>query len=921
MPVRKSKSLRRQNPQERFDWADWLPPDRSKFVNPWDNHALLDYYLALLRAYGYIRLLGLPQLKDNPDIPIESLFVEPEFSQQLIPPDQQIDQWPPRISVTEAFLTYPRIVVLGDPGIGKTSLMQWVIAQFCRSGASALQASLGPLVPMPFVLRELALTPDLDWDKLLGLFLSQPAPEKLRADPRLCEQLLATGQAMILLDGLDEVSAEETRKALRSAVVQGILRYNTCRWIMTSRVVGYDRTPFHFASHNLTPFRLPTMADARLDWADAPYSPADAKLLQVLGGKSLNLNTMVSNITSARSELLYLAPFNDSQIERLVRNWYAEREADPNKRNESIKDLLRGIREHSGTEKLARIPNLLTMMALIHRVRARLPQGRVNLYSDIADAYLQTIDEFRGIHEVGYTLAQKKHWLARVAFEMQRRRREEPRLGGGENEAPGILADRAEVLAWLADIIEVVEPTERELAATTFLDYLQRRTGLFLERSPGRFSFLHLSFQEYFAACYLAEEVTGPDWLDKGYDRQGSRPTDLESYARAPLWKETLVFLFELLGQQRPRWVDTVARKAFANTLGKPTLDEFAREDEGDVLPDEQDPDVVLLAELSVDPYSGFSQSLRETSWTTVWRCAFSRRYWDANPCADALLAGASHFADAVWRSLTRPAEELHERTLNLTRCQHLTNASPISRIVSLEDVDLIGSPVQQGIAELGHMPNLHHLHLTWPGHLRDPGELAKLRNLDFLSIESSQEELDIGQIPLLPRVQSLFLSDYRKLAGLEHLRDWSQLQTICCWPAFPRDKKGGDDFGVLRYLPSVRSVFLGNSDAFVRLDELPLVSPIEDLYIWGFNALRELRLSPCLNRLKWLRLTHCDAVSDLSPLAELTELKYLELRSCPGVKSLAPLSACPNLEQIVIKDCPALEDIPQSLEAILVRK
>jgi len=164
------------------------------------------------------------------------------------------------------------------------------------------------------------------------------------------------------------------------------------------------------------------------------------------------------------------------------------------------------------------------MIALIHRVRARLPQGRVNLYTDIAEAYLQTIDDFKGIHEVDYSLAQKKQWLAHIAFEMQSRRQEQFGTSQGPDKSPGILVGRDDVLRWLTDTIDVVSASDRTSAAARFLDYIQRRTGLFIERSPGSFSFLHLSFQEYFAACYLAEEVTSPDWLSPNYDQRGTRP-------------------------------------------------------------------------------------------------------------------------------------------------------------------------------------------------------------------------------------------------------------------------------------------------------------------------------------------------------------------------------------------------------------
>jgi hypothetical protein len=39
-------------------------------------------------------------------------------------------------------------------------------------------------------------------------------------------------------------------------------------------------------------------------------------------------------------------------------------------------------------------------MALIHRVTAELPSGRVKLYDKIVEAYLETIQRYRGLAKV-----------------------------------------------------------------------------------------------------------------------------------------------------------------------------------------------------------------------------------------------------------------------------------------------------------------------------------------------------------------------------------------------------------------------------------------------------------------------------------------------------------------------------------------
>ena len=84
---------------------------------------------------------------------------------------------------------------------------------------------------------------------------------------------------------------------------------------------------------------------------------------------------------------------------------------------------MQAVHRDRDTLRLARVPNLLTMMALIHRNRATLPNGKALLYEDIAQAYLKTIDEFGQIAEFTDSLQDMKRWLGEVGLKMQQRRR------------------------------------------------------------------------------------------------------------------------------------------------------------------------------------------------------------------------------------------------------------------------------------------------------------------------------------------------------------------------------------------------------------------------------------------------------------------------------------------------------------------
>src|SRR5437870_4731848 len=126
-------SPRKSSPSKRSSHSGpqaFLEPRRSAFVNPFDDVVLLAYYHDLSKWHGYIRFLGLPHLKDNPDVPMESLYVEPLLAKVQVQPDVDPGAWGATVEpALEAIATTQRLVVLGDPGSGKSSLLSWITLQ------------------------------------------------------------------------------------------------------------------------------------------------------------------------------------------------------------------------------------------------------------------------------------------------------------------------------------------------------------------------------------------------------------------------------------------------------------------------------------------------------------------------------------------------------------------------------------------------------------------------------------------------------------------------------------------------------------------------------------------------------------------------------------------------------------------------
>lgn len=291
------------------------------------------------------------------------------------------------------------LVLLGDPGSGKSTLVSCIAWQLCRPRLSTTNAwgrQFGGLIPLPMILRELKLKADISWEGLLDAFLEHRIG-KLLHDRKTIEALLTKGRAIVLLDGLDEVGNLTVRRKLKEAVHAGISSYPNSRWILTSRMVGYESVPFHFRTEDL---------------------PADAETT----AEVVEVSKKKKSVRIAVTSLLFLAPFDDVQIHKFAANWYAQHERESEIVQQSAVEFVTAIQANEGTQRLARIPYLLTLMALIHHKNARLPHGRTELYDRIATAYLESIDVRRQLDQLPYSLAQKKRWLAEVAYRMQLRR-------------------------------------------------------------------------------------------------------------------------------------------------------------------------------------------------------------------------------------------------------------------------------------------------------------------------------------------------------------------------------------------------------------------------------------------------------------------------------------------------------------------
>lgn len=443
------------------------------------SEVLKDIVPKLLRsAVSEFRVIRVETSQGRKDVDIGKIYIPPRLEPRNVEqirssikvfvdtiakehPDQRLDSFSHRSrrenlenSLSSVFISdimeLARVVVLGNPGGGKSTLLQSVChtvasesLKFVSDGGDASSA----LIPIRVVLRDyerarlqnsqLGLFEYIAGDLLHSTYVERPVIA------RLLETMLGNGRVLLAFDGLDEILKTSLRRQFVDLVIKFTNQYPLCPVIVTSREVGYDKAP----------------------------------------------------LPAAEFEEFVLGEFLDKDVET-----YAEkfaRHVARKRAEESRKSAKKFISQTAqNASDLRKNPLMLGLMMWIFSIRDDVPSNRPDIYQECASLMFERWDGDRDIIIAIPNTFDRLQIFAYLAS----------KIFDDEDCAGGVSQNWIESTsrAYLTEVLES-RPKAHE-AAKSLVGFIVERSWVMTEKGEGVFSFTHQTFLEYFFAKYISDE-------------------------------------------------------------------------------------------------------------------------------------------------------------------------------------------------------------------------------------------------------------------------------------------------------------------------------------------------------------------------------------------------------------------------------
>lgn len=398
--------------------------------------------------------ITIPHFDRAPRIEIDKIFVNPNFI--YTPLKKEVK--PETISIGEFLARLHRVVLLGDPGGGKSTLAQKICYDLCKNYDKRLLGGC-LLSPVLVVLRDYSVKKEQEGLSIIQ-FIEKEATSKyqLPTGPPsgAFEYLFNNGHLFVIFDGLDELLDPSHRREISADIESFCNLFPSVPVLVTSRIVGYEQAP----------------------------------------------------LNSECFEIFHIAPFNDKQISEYIDKWFS---SDPTlTEEESRQNAKNFLSESKIVSDLCSNPLMLALMCNLYKGAGFIPNNRPEVYKKCSEMFLERWDPSRGI-SARSSFSEPKVLLGHLANWIY----SDESLQSGVPESKLIKESTKFLKQHRFESEEEAEKTSKE-----FLDFCRGRAWIFTDvgtTSEGEkiYKFTHKTFLEYFTACDIVRKNNSPNKLWK----------------------------------------------------------------------------------------------------------------------------------------------------------------------------------------------------------------------------------------------------------------------------------------------------------------------------------------------------------------------------------------------------------------------
>ncbi len=691
----------------------------------------INYRQAILNTLDYVELFGidLPLELQRPKLSVAwvSLSVEKEGKGSNWPLTELLDHLPELGG---------RILIRGEAGMGKSTLLRWAALQAAaaRTG-DGLQSQFGIDSPWLQRIPFLILLRHCEGGKL-------PAPEDLPrkiasalgAPPQhWVQQVLEQGRGLLLIDGIDEVPKfhrEETKKEI--AALLG--RFPNNLFLVTTRPKAAPEN--WLRQYKFEEARINLLSDSDRSLFIQRWHGATAEMLKELGRDSNALPSLAAALEEKLTDLPAL-----------------------------------GL--------LARNPLLCALICALHRDRHQyLPKTQRDICEALCQALLDRRDQ-----ESGLPTTEEPELYRNLDYKRKRLLVQELAQYMVQEGISTLAVATAE--AKLAKVLSALATGERTAAAGVklLLERLVERSGILREDRPGELSFIHNTFKELLAADYFVEEghvrlladhFLDPEWQPVIIFAAATTTRDFAPrLIREIAYGRKTEQIWTALTPMSKKWKVTRARQVMAVRCGavacwlgdlEPKLEEFR----ATLLPPRNKEDAEILAscgELIVDSLGWAETISTEAAVASIETLG---------------LIGSKKARVVLW-------EYRHDQRLEVAKelAQYFEPLTIPSVRNSVQSWAIFDFAIQQRIKDLKPLlthPSLTKLNLCLCSNIEDYSPLRQLPEVTELNLAFSNVT-DLSTLASMSKLERLDLSDtqVRDLTPLRQLPEITELNLAQC--------------------------------------------------------------------------------------------------------------------------------------------